>query len=253
LFWIDAADSQPCQGTAGAIQWSVEATGKLFHSGLPHKGINAIEFGTDALNYIQQKFYEAFPQHEREIVYKYTTSSTLKCTQISCAPGSLNQICASCTVQGDIRLTPFYEVNAAKKLVEDTVAAINADPNIVLQSCRGPFSKYTLPAEGLKGAIKFRWVTEGENGVACNLTSPGFDALVEATRFVTGNVEPYSINGSLPLIRELQDKGFDVQISGYGFSSHYHANNECVSLKSMETASQIFTKIVQLLEAKLIA
>jgi acetylornithine deacetylase len=37
VFWIDAADSQPCFGTAGMIQWSLICKGKLFHSGLPHK------------------------------------------------------------------------------------------------------------------------------------------------------------------------------------------------------------------------
>jgi acetylornithine deacetylase len=57
LFWIDSADSQPCIGTAGNAQWALKCKGKLFHSGLPHKGINSIEMATDALNYIQEKFY----------------------------------------------------------------------------------------------------------------------------------------------------------------------------------------------------
>ena len=30
-FWIDSADSQPCTGTAGALQWHLKATGRLFH------------------------------------------------------------------------------------------------------------------------------------------------------------------------------------------------------------------------------
>jgi hypothetical protein len=42
------------------------------------------------------------------------------------------------------------------------------------------------------------------NGVACNLESQGFKALCEATKEIVGHVEPYSITGSLPLIRELQ-------------------------------------------------
>ena len=32
LFWIDSADSQPCVGTAGNMQWMIKCTGKLFHS-----------------------------------------------------------------------------------------------------------------------------------------------------------------------------------------------------------------------------
>ena len=42
------------------------------------------------------------------------------------------------------------------------------------------------------------------NGVACNLESRGFKALCKATEEIVGHVEPYSITGSLPLIRELQ-------------------------------------------------
>jgi len=32
-------------GTAGIVQWNLQANGKLFHSGLPHKAINPIELG----------------------------------------------------------------------------------------------------------------------------------------------------------------------------------------------------------------
>jgi len=90
------------------------------------------------------------------------------------------------------------------------------------------------------------------NGVACNLESRGFKALCKATEEIVGHVEPYSITGSLPLIRELQvwkslmyrftflalspwtkakailkllqDEGFDVQTAGYG---------ECLSKQTM--------------------
>lgn len=41
-------------------------------------------------------------------------------------------------------------------------------------------------------------------GVACNLDSRGFHVLCKATKDVVGHVKPYSITGSLPLIRELQ-------------------------------------------------
>lgn len=42
------------------------------------------------------------------------------------------------------------------------------------------------------------------SGVACNLNSRGFHVLCKATEEVIGHVKPYSITGSLPLIRELQ-------------------------------------------------
>lgn len=45
---------------------------------------------------------------------------------------------------------------------------------------------------------------EATSGVACNLESPGFHMLCKATEEEVGHVKPYSITGSLPLIRELQ-------------------------------------------------
>ena len=54
VFWIDSADSQPCVGTAGAMQWHLKATGRLFHSGLPHRGINSLELVSEALSEIQK-------------------------------------------------------------------------------------------------------------------------------------------------------------------------------------------------------
>lgn len=36
IFWVDSADSHPCVGTVGNLQWSIKANGTLFHSGLPH-------------------------------------------------------------------------------------------------------------------------------------------------------------------------------------------------------------------------
>jgi hypothetical protein len=69
------------------------------------------------------------------------------------------------------------------------------------------------------GMVDLTWIVEGENGVACNLESIGYKALVQATKEHLGDAKPYSIGGSLPLIRELHDDGFDVQIAGYGISS----------------------------------
>ena len=64
-------------------------------------------------------------------------------------------------------------------------------------------------------------------GVACDLDSPGFHALCAATKAVIGEVKPYSITGSLPLIRDLKDAGFDVQTCGYGRSSSKKRTVQC--------------------------
>lgn len=62
----------------------------------------------------------------------------------------------------------------------------------------------------------------------CHITptrAPGFKALCEAFTAVTGDCKPYSITGSLPCIRDLQEAGFDVQTLGFGKLAAYHSNN----------------------------
>lgn len=113
VYWIDCADSQPCVGCAGAAMWTMKVTGKLFHSGLPHKvrvprprpcapprhpdaphsqGINALELGMDAVKRVQDRFYADFPAHPEEARYNFATASTLKPTQIRVGKGSVNQV-----------------------------------------------------------------------------------------------------------------------------------------------------------------
>ena len=174
----------------------------------------------DAISYMQKRFYEDFKRLPQEDEYNFATQSTMKATQISCAAGSLNQLPPDCCVEGDVRLAPFYDVKDVRRVVSGYVDDINANPSILENpACRGPHSKYELPEESKKGAVEFSWLADGENGIACNLNSVGYHAILDATKSVLGDVKPYSIGGSLPLIRELQEQGFDMQISGYGISS----------------------------------
>jgi len=220
-YWIDAADSQPCTGTAGALQWHLKATGRLFHSGLPHRGINSLELVSEALAIIQRRFYEDYPPHPMEEEYKYITPSTMKPTQVECAKGALNQQPAWTTMSGDIRLTPFYDPVEVMQRVTGYVDELNTNLDTI--PTRGPCSKYTLEGDDVdfkRGTLTMEW-TEDETtvrqmeGVACDLKSPGLQAIIEATKEVKGEVKPYSISGSLPLVRQMQKEGFDIQITGY--------------------------------------
>lgn len=248
LFWIDSADSQPCVGTAGMLQWRLKFIGKLFHSGLPHKGINSIEMAMDVISQFQKKFYEDFPRDPREDEYNFTTCSTMKPTQISCTSGSLNQLPPECTVEGDVRLSPFYDVKDVAAALKRYVAEFTADPSSFETGNHGPHSKFHLSEDNRPGKVELTFISPGENGVACSLNSPGHAALLQATKQTLGTVNPYSIGGSLPLIRELQEDGFDVQIAGYGFSSRYHADNECVSLAALKKATMICSDIIAILD-----
>ncbi|CAN0173698.1 unnamed protein product, partial [Ectocarpus fasciculatus] len=82
IFWVDSADSQPCVGTVGNMQWMIKANGKLFHSGLPHMAINPIEMVMEAVAMVQKRFYEDYPPHPDEQKYNYKCSSTMKPTQM---------------------------------------------------------------------------------------------------------------------------------------------------------------------------
>ncbi|CAM8999877.1 unnamed protein product [Rhodiola kirilowii] len=245
LFWIDTADKQPCIGTGGMIPWKIHVTGKLFHSGLPHKAINPLELAMEALKEIQTRFYKDFPPRHKEAVYVFATPSTMKPTQWTYPGGGINQIPAECTVSGDVRLTPFYEVTDVIEKLKQYVDDINE--NIEKLGTRGPVSKYVLPDEGLRGRLTISF-DEAMSGVACDLDSRGFHVLCKATKDIVGHVKPYSITGSLPLIRELQDEGFDVQTAGYGLMATYHAKNEYCLLSDMCQGYQVFVSIISQLE-----
>jgi len=244
VFWIDVADSQPCIGTAGSLTWFLKATGKLFHSGLPHKGINSLELANAAIAEVQKRFYRDFPGTEKEAAHNFATPSTMKPTQVKCAVGSLNQLPPWVEISGDIRLTPFYEVDAVRAAVDGYVADINA--NITSLPTMGPCSKYEI--EGARGSLELTWGAGYMEGIACSLESEGHHMLMAATKEVLGEAKPYSICGSLPLVRNLQRAGFDIQMSGYGKMSVYHADNEYCCLSDMANGFQILVKLIAKLE-----
>ncbi|XP_019423768.1 PREDICTED: acetylornithine deacetylase-like [Lupinus angustifolius] len=245
LFWVDTADKQPCVGTGGMIPWKLHVTGKLFHSGLAHKAINPLELAMEALKEIQLRFYRDFPPHPQEQVYGFATPSTMKPTQWSYPGGGINQIPGECTISGDVRLTPFYNVKNVMEKLQEYVDDINK--NIEKIESRGPVSKYVLPDENLRGSLTLTF-DEASSGVACDLNSRGFHVLCKATEEVVGHVKPYSITGTLPLIRDLKDEGFDVQTCGYGLMATYHAKNEYCLFTDMSQGYGVFVSIISQLE-----
>ena len=75
VIWVDCADSQPCLGTCGSVTWFLKATGKLFHSGIPAKGVNSIELCNSALAELQERFYREFGPLPAESEYRFATPS----------------------------------------------------------------------------------------------------------------------------------------------------------------------------------
>lgn len=256
-YWIDSADSQPCTGTAGVLQWHLKATGRLFHSGLPHRGINSLELVSEALAIIQRRFYEDYPAHPQETPYAFATPSTMKPTQVECAKGALNQLPPWTTISGDIRLTPFYDPIEVRDKVNSYVEELNQNMETGIPT-RGPCSKYTLEGDDIdikRGVLEMKWADDEDairqmEGIACDLKSPGLQALIDATTEIKGEAKPYAITGSLPLVRQMQKEGFDVQITGFGDSKAYHADNEYASLKGMEDAFQILLRVISISDSQ---
>jgi len=242
VYWVDSADTHPCIGTGSAAVWKLEAKGKLFHSGIADKAINAMELVMEALSHIQKRFYEDYPAHKEETRYGFKTPSTMKPTQWFYPGGSPNQIPEDCSIVGDIRLTPFYDINECATRVEKYVQELN--DNINQLPTRGPCSKYELPSEGRKGTLKVSWLGEKHKGIACNLESKGHHALLNATRKVFPEAQPYSLTGSLPLVGDLQKRGFDIQITGFGRMDAYHASNEYGKLSEFQRALKVVAHVI---------
>ena len=196
----------------------------------------------EVIQQIQDRFYRDFPRHEDEKRYRFSIPSTLKPTQWTTPEGSLNQIPGECTIAGDIRLTPFYRIEDAQKALQTYVDEID----VTKLATRGP-SRYVLPDEGIQGTVELEWLGAAYKGIACNLESPGYKILCDAVQNALGEVKPFSTTGSLPLVKDLQDSGFDLHITGFGREDTYHAPNEYGQLTHFQTGMQICSHMINLL------
>jgi hypothetical protein len=287
----------------------------MAHSGYPYKGINALELAYDALQHIEHEFYLRFPQydicfppmlppvfffirslffnrHPKEVEYGFPCQSSMKATNVICPEGSLNQIRGSCTIQGDIRMVPFYKVaimgcNSSNEALESHLSFVYLlFPRLrmlwhslikwLLSSTgrchcanmkfrglliRSP-SQLQLPCPQDPRTVQIRvsysvdqssgwqarqqghsgdevaWVNalmrieftiraqkrllllyecSGEcDGLAADITSSGFKYLADATKRIVGQLQTEAGTGTLPLVAELQQFGWDVQVIGYG-------------------------------------
>jgi acetylornithine deacetylase len=105
----------------------------------------------------------------------------------------------------------------------------------------------TRTASGVTAKVEL--VPEGKlsEGIACDLASPALQTLSRAIAEVRGTSRDaaYSTTGSLPMVRDLQKCGFDVQITGFGESRSYHAPNEQASLRDFEDGLRILEMLVE--------
>eukprot|EP01130_Rhizamoeba_saxonica_P000083 TRINITY_DN10103_c0_g1_i1.p1 TRINITY_DN10103_c0_g1~~TRINITY_DN10103_c0_g1_i1.p1 ORF type:complete len:453 (-),score=112.65 TRINITY_DN10103_c0_g1_i1:59-1357(-) len=241
LYWVDSADSQPCIGTGAANSWTITAHGKKGHSAFPQNCVNPIILAYESVREIIKRFHQDFPQVEKEIEYGFTSPSTFKPTLFSTPDGSVNQIQETAWIKGDIRVTPFYDLDEVKATISGYVDDINADVN----QLETGYELFKHEIESAKGTVTLEW-DDGMKGIASDKNGKAFKAIDEATKNILGDSKPYSVTGTLPLVGDLQADGYDIVAVGFGKMAAYHATNEYCTLSGMQNGFRILADILRI-------
>ncbi len=242
VYWLDSADFGPTVGTGGVAMWQLDVQGVTGHSGMTHNCVNALELAMATSRELVRWFEQTFPPHPDEERWGFLTASTLKATVIDVSNNKITKIPGKATLQGDLRLTPFYDMEAAIAGAVEFVAALDA--RIEKDDAPVGFPR-TRAADGRRGSVQLTRKGRFMEGIACDLDSPGLRVLTEAISAAKGEpAHPFSMTGSLPLVRDLQRAGYDVQITGFGRSSYYHAPNEQGTLAHFRQGFDILTSLL---------
>jgi acetylornithine deacetylase len=243
IYWLDSADFGPTVGTGGVAMWELHAAGVPGHSGMTYNCVNALELAMATSLELVRWFREKYPPHADEQRWGFLSSSTLKPTVITVPNNKITKIPGSAVVEGDMRLTPFYDMREAIQGAVDFVAELDrrieaGDPPAGFPAIR--------TAAGQRGSVRLTRKGRFMEGIACQLDSPGLSALNDAIRSVRGadGAKPFAMTGSLPLVRDLQRRGFDVQITGFGRTIFYHAPNEQAKLEHFQQGFRILGELL---------
>jgi acetylornithine deacetylase/succinyl-diaminopimelate desuccinylase-like protein len=242
VYWLDSANFGPNVGTGGNAIWELKVTGVGGHSGMPQNCVNALELAMAASLELARWFHARYPATEDEKKWGFLSSSSLKATVVEGANTKETKIPADLTLRGDIRVTPFYDLKEVMQSVEAFVRDLDA--RLERDEVLAGFPR-TRTAAGKRGSLAFRFQGAGTEGIACRLDSPGLQALKDAIQHVRGVAPtPFSLTGSLPLVRDLQRQGCDVQITGFGDMAYYHAPNEQARLEDFRQGFTILRELL---------
>ncbi|WP_434381540.1 M20/M25/M40 family metallo-hydrolase [Melittangium boletus] len=242
VYWLDSANFGPTVGTGGISLWELKVKGVGGHSGMPQNCVNALELGMAASLELARWFHARFPATADEKTWGFLSSSSLKATVVEGANTKESKIPSEVLLRGDLRLTPFHDMQEVRAEVVRFMRELDAR----LERGEAPegFPRIRTAA-GQRGALEFRFLGEGMEGIACRLDSPGLHALQDAMRAVRGvEPTPFSLTGSLPLVKELQRQGCDVQITGFGEMAYYHAPNEQARLEDFRQGFSILRELL---------
>src|SRR5690606_23663821 len=104
---------RPHRRGGGMAMWQLEVEGVTGHSGMTHNCVNALELSMAATLELVGWFRSRYVPHPEEAGYGFLTPSTLKPTVIQVENTKISKIPGSARVEGDLRLTPFYDMHEA--------------------------------------------------------------------------------------------------------------------------------------------
>jgi acetylornithine deacetylase/succinyl-diaminopimelate desuccinylase-like protein len=242
VYWLDSANFGPTLGTAAISIWELKVKGVGGHSGMPQNCVNALELGMATSLALSEWFAKTFPPRAEEHAYRFLSPSTLKATVVDAPNAKENVIPGEATLRGDIRVTPFYELAEVRAGVERFVRELNER---IQADDPPPSFPRTKTEKGQRGTVSLTFPAGGMEGIACRIDSPGLKALQGAIEQVRGEAPaPFSVMGSLPLVRDLQREGCDVQITGFGDMAYYHAPNEQARLGDFRQGFAILRELL---------
>lgn len=245
VYWLDAADVEPVLASGTGMAWELTIHGKKAHSGFPDQGINPIPIAMEASKLIISKFNELCPRLEKDTEYNFKTHSNMKPTMWQMPDGSSpNQYPDWVKIIGDVRMTPFYDAFTIKDQILQFAQTINLDELPKWHECLG--TSCGEGAEETHARLEFKWVFGPYCGIACDNKSKGHEMIKSATLEHHGSCTGCSALGAVPLVKDMQDIGIDIQIIGYGINSAYHANNEFCTLSGMNKGFNILKSLLSI-------
>ena len=197
--------------------WELDVTGVAGHSGMTQNCVNALELAmaTSAHSSSGSRSISRRTPTRLAGAFSRLRRSRRPCIEVD--NNKINKIPGSATMRGDIRLTPFYDMQEAI----DGARALRrgARPRCIESGrrCRVAF-RGSRTVDGRRGSVKLTPRGATWRAIACDLDSPGLERLDARPPQRRARQPPhrYSMTGSLPLVRDLQRAGFDVQITGFG-------------------------------------
>jgi len=242
VYWLDSADIFPTIATGSHLTWKLTVNGKKGHSGHITNTINPILLGMEALKVIMGVVHKSFPKHPKEIEYQLHQSTNMKPIYVHVPEGSsVNQIPDQMTILGDVRIVPFYKIKDVQFVIEDAVKYLNNNMKSI-PTFHSVFKN--VLDDNSKGYIKIEWTKDPYVGIACDLNSIGYKLLAESTKDIMGVNKSIASLGSLPLVADLQNKGYDVQIMGYGVGDMAHSNDEYCRLGDVQKGFRILSRLL---------